>query len=599
MKDGILKYGLPAAFVMIIAASCAKQAAPVGGPKDITPPDVVKSIPKSGTTLFKEKSILITFNEYFILDKLTEKFMISPPVKVKPKIYAKDKTLHIDFKEDLKDSTTYTLYFQDIIRDLNESNPIPNFQYVFSTGSVIDSLSVTGNVVQAKNLEAGKNILLMLYANLADSAPVKILPDYLTIADANGYFRINNVKDGTFRLYALEDNNNNNKYDPPDEAFAFLDSAISVTPEKNFKLPDPVIKDTVTSKKDEKKAKPIPFIYGDHKLFLFNGEKKARYLSSSDRKMAYQFLYYLSLPPDTMKFDFRIADNGNYNYFTEKNKTADTIMIWLRDSSLYSRSEIKTVVTYPFTDSTGKNIYRSDSIPMRFNTVRSGRTKQQTPTFKVNANVSPTGLRPGQKIIFSSNTPFAPPDTSKIRLYKLHEKKETVMPVTFRADSSNSRIYFLTTRFEEGERYLFIRDKGSFRNIYGDASDSSGFGISVRQLNSYGHLTMDIQNGSGDLIIQLLSDKENVLEQRTVKNSGKADFPLLEKGFYRVRVIYDLNSDGKWTTGNYDKGVQPEPVSYFPRELEVKSDWEIIEEWDVGLPHAKEEVLREKKEKGG
>jgi len=596
MKESILKFSLPAAIVILLAAGCAKQAAPVGGPKDVTPPDVVKSSPKSGTTLFKEKSILITFNEYFTLDKLNEKFMMSPPAKTKPKIYAKDKTLHIDFREDLKDSTTYTLYFQDIIRDLNEGNPIPNFQYVFSTGSVLDSLSVTGNVVLSHNLESGKNILMMLYADLADSAPRKSFPDYLTIADVNGYFRINNIKAGKYRLYALEDLNSNNKYDPPDEAFAFFDSVLYVNPEKNFKLPDPEIKDTVKVKKGEKASKKVPFRYGDHKLFLFNGEKKAHYLVSSDRKMAYQFMYYLSLPPDTMKFRFRFEDNGSYNYFREKNTAGDTVMIWLRDSSLYLKPTIRTVVEFPYTDSTGNNIYKRDSIAMRFTIpTRPGKAKQQS-TFKVNVNVSPAGIKPGQKIIFSSSTPLRPPDTTKIRLYRIHDKTRTREPVIFRADSLNSRNYFLTNKFNVGDKYLFIRDKGSFSNIYGEMSDSSGFNINVRETDSYGHLTLDVRNGNGNLIVQLLSDKESVLEERFLKNSGMADFPLLEPGVYRVKVIYDINGDGKWTTGDFSMQRQPEPVSYFHQEITVKADWEYVEIWDIGESHLKGETLKEKKE---
>jgi hypothetical protein len=315
--------------------------------------------------------------------------------------------------------------------------------------------------------------------------------------------------------------------------------------------------------------------------------------------MPYQFLYYLSLPPDTMKFGFKIADSVKYNYFTEKNKTADTITIWLRDSSLYSRSEIKTVVHYPFTDSTGKNIYKNDSISMRYTFVRPGRGKQQPATFKLSSNVSMAGLKPGQKIIFSSVTPFRRPDTSKIRLYRFVEKEKIQLPVTFSPDTTTTRKYFLNVPFKEGEKYLFIRDKGSFGDIYGNNSDSSGIRIMVREPNSYGHLTMDVRNGNGDLIIQLLGDKEAVLEERKLKNSGMADFPLLEKGFYRVKVIYDLNGDGKWTTGNYEKGVQPEPVSYFPKEMEVKTDWEYIEVWDVGVLHSKDKALREKKESGG
>ena len=177
--------------------SCAKQMPPSGGPRDITPPKIIKSTPASGSLNFKGKSIVVTFDEYVALDKVNEKFMISPPVNKKPNIVLKKKSLYIEFKEKLKDNTTYTLYFQDAIKDLNEGNPIPNFQFVFSTGNVLDSLSVLGNIYNAFDLEAPENIIILMYKTLADSAPMKLLPDYITLADINGGFRINNIGEGT------------------------------------------------------------------------------------------------------------------------------------------------------------------------------------------------------------------------------------------------------------------------------------------------------------------------------------------------------------------------------------------------------------------
>lgn len=622
MRKRAEKYGIVTATVIIFAAGCARQATPTGGPKDTTPPVVVESDPSSGNLWFKSKSISVTFDEYVILDKLNEKFMISPPVKVKPKINIKGKSLNIEFMEKLKDSTTYTLYFQDIIRDLNEGNPIPNFQYVFSTGNILDSLSVTGNVVLADNLESGKNILVLLYNNLADTAPRKLIPDYLTIADINGYFRINNVKGGNYSLYALLDNNNNKRYDLSDETFAFLDSVINVNPVKNYIPEKPAGKDSLglktavkgvknrlfskdkvkSEEKDstitQKREKVVPYINGEHKLYLFTSPKKAHYLVSSERKIPYQFNYFLSLPPDTMKFGFKIADIDYYNYFAEKSKRGDTITIWLRDSALYSQQLIKTVVAFPYTDSTGKIISKSDTIPMRYSAGRQGKGKQASSSFRITDNIPGTGIKPGQQIFFYSNLPLLKPDTSKIKLYNVKGKDKIPVQVAFSPDSNNSRKLLFKAALKEGERYQLIKDKGSFRSIYGDRSDSAGTNIFVRLQNSFGHLTMDVRNGNCPLIIQLLNSKENVLEERRVINSGTADFPLLDRGMYRVRVIYDLNGDGKWTTGNYDKKLQPEPVSYFPMEIEVRADFENVYIWDVSITNAKEQILKEKKLSG-
>jgi len=579
--------------IIYIIGSCAKQASPTGGPKDTEPPKVVKSIPLNSTVNFKGKNITITFDEYIVLDKMNEKFMISPPMKVKPTISLRGKSLFVEFQEALKDSTTYTLYFQDAIRDLNEGNPLYNFQFVFSTGKVIDSLSVTGNVVNSYNLEAEKNILILMHSQLADSAPGKMLPDYLTQSDINGGFRLNNIKEGKYRLYALQDNNNNKKYDLADEIFAFMDSVAVVVPEKNY-LPVKKIVDTV--KTDNKKTAEIPLINGEYKLYLFTSPKKTHYLTSSGRKKPYQLTYTLSLPPDTSKFELNITDSVKKDFFIENNLSGDTITVWLRDSSLYSRQQINTIISYPFTDSAGVLVYRKDTIPMRFTAPRATKGKTVKNPYKYTTNILNNYLKPGQHIIISAETPFRLPDTSRIKLYEIEAKTKKRIQYELTKDSLNSTRYYLNSEFKEGGKYLLVTDSASFGNIYGDKIDSTGISFSVRTRNSFGRLTINVQNGKGDLIVQLLDNKENIVAVRKLKNEGPAEFPMLEKGNYRVRVIYDLNGDGKWTTGDYSLKRQPEPVSYYPGEIEVKIDWEIQQDWDVGIKNVKDQKLKAKTE---
>ncbi len=149
--------------LFILIAGCAKISSPSGGPKDKEPPVIVKSIPLNGSKNFKGKKIVITFNEYVALDKINEKFMVSPPMEKKPKVSMRGKNVVIEYEDELRDSTTYTFYFQDAIRDLNEGNTINNYQFVFSTGPVIDSLSVTGNVYKAFDLNPPEETLVVLY----------------------------------------------------------------------------------------------------------------------------------------------------------------------------------------------------------------------------------------------------------------------------------------------------------------------------------------------------------------------------------------------------------------------------------------------------
>jgi hypothetical protein len=613
MRKSRLTYGFLILILTLLTWQCAKQAAPQGGAKDVTPPVVVKSTPPPGTTGFTANGITIVFDEYITLDKITEKFMVSPPMNVKPKIYLKGKELKIDFLEKLKDSTTYTLYFQDAIKDLNEGNAIPDFQYVFSTGRVIDSLSVTGNVLLAENLEPEKSVMLMLHSVLADTAPVKILPDYITMADINGGFRINNVMEGNYRLYALVDKNNNKRYDLEDEQFAFYDSVLTINSANSWipKKPDSVAlkidqkikadlkmseKQIADVKKDLNIRKEVPEIYGRYKLFIFTGPKKARYLTSSSRKLPYQLLYTISLPPDSLKFDFALAETDNKNYFIETTRRRDTLTVWLLDSALYSKPQIKTLVTFPFTDTTGAIISKTDTVEMRFAAPRPTRGKQKVKALSYSHNIPSYGMKPGQAILFTSVTPLEEPDTSRIRLYETTSKARIPLKYQLLPDTMNRRRILMKTQLKEGGRYLLITDSAAFRNIYGELSDSSGTSFIVREATTFGHLKLDIRNVRGNLIIQLLDDKEKLVTERRIDKEGIADFPLLERGIYRARVIYDLNGDGMWTTGDFKTKLQPEPVSYYKEQIEMRANFEETFEWDVSIMHEKPKSLRAKKE---
>ena len=220
--------------LFVLIGACAKVSNPTGGPRDRTPPVILESVPEYGAKNFRGKSIIITFDEYVALDNINDKFMVSPPMKKKPRVFVRGKNVITEYDEALRDSTTYTFYFQDAIKDLNEGNVIENYQFVLSTGSVIDSLSVTGNVYKAYDLETPEKTMVLLYRELADSFVVKHLPDYISRVDLKGYFRINNVKAGKYRLYSLKDGDNSKNYNLPDEEFAFMNSPIEITPENNF-----------------------------------------------------------------------------------------------------------------------------------------------------------------------------------------------------------------------------------------------------------------------------------------------------------------------------------------------------------------------------
>jgi hypothetical protein len=161
------------------------------------------------------------------------------------------------------------------------------------------------------------------------------------------------------------------------------------------------------------------------------------------------------------------------------------------------------------------------------------------------------------------------------------------VPVSFIRDSINSCRIILNYQPEKGKGYLFIADSAAFGNIYGEQSDSTGTRFKVRDEKTFGSLTFNIKNYEGDRIIQLLSADEKVLGEKRMQKDGKAEFKYLDQGKCRLRVIYDLNDDGKWTTGDFKSGKQPEPVSYYKQEMDVREGWDQNQDWDISEQNVK------------
>jgi len=580
----------------ILSAGCAKISSPTGGPKDKEPPVILKSVPLNGSKNFKGNKIVITFNEYVVLDNINEKFMVSPPMEKKPVISVRGKNVIIQYDEELRDSTTYTFYFQDAVRDLNESNPISNYQFVFSTGPVIDSLSVTGNIYKASDLNPPEATLAVLYIEPEDSAFMKHLPAYIAMTDKNGYFRIDNVSAREYKIYALKDADNSKNFNLADEEVAFLDSTIRVTPEKNWL---PVPRDTLKPKLKDPKAADTVVLEGEHRLFLFQHQKILHYLTSSSRSMAYRLNYTLSLPPDTLGFHFSVPGAGTNSFFIERNKTNDSVQVWITDSSLYRQQIINSVINYPFTDSTGITSLKEDTIMMRFMTPRATRGKAKPTPYKFTSNLSAGALKPGEKIVFNSQTPFRDPDTSRIRLYEVDGTNRIRIPYILNKDSANSCRISLACKLTMNKSYIFIADSASFGNIYGEQSDSTGNKFTVKSEESFGKLVLNISNYDGNRIIQLLSEDEKILKEAKMEKDGKIEFPLLDRGAYRVRVIYDLNNDGKWTTGDFKTKRQPEPVSYLPVNVDIKENWVRDYNWDIGEKNVKKLKIKPAQSRAG
>jgi len=577
----------------LFVLSCAKISAPTGGPKDLDPPVILKSIPENGSVLFTGKSFNVIFDEYVVLDRITEKFMVSPPLATKPDVKLRGKSLVVNWEDDLADSTTYTFYFQDAIRDNNENNPINNYQYVFSTGPVLDSLSLTGNVFNASDLEIVEDVTVIMYSNLSDTAPRTILPAYISRPDPSGGFMISNIRPGNYRLFALKDLNGNTRYDLADEIFAFGDSVIVITPDNYFGL----VPDTVTYRPANatETTKPDKFVYGLHRLYAFQEPPKQQYLTFTERKSSWGISFGMALPSDSGQVSVTLPEADSSSWYMEHNVARDTFLIWVTNPDVYSRDLVDAILTYPFTDSTGAIIAKTDTISFRYMKPAAPRGGAgRTPGLSITTNISGK-IRPGTVPLFRSATPLADPDTSLIRLTRTVDSVQVVLPYEFVRDTVSSRLLFLKAQLEPGATYSLLCRKGAFSDIFGVASDSAMYRISVATEEDYGSLRIKIAGYEGRVIIQLTADaKDKVIREESLTSPGEVSFPLLEKGKYRLKAIYDLDSDGKWTTGDFNAGRLPEPVTYYPAELEVKINWALVQDWDIGEMYVKDVSLRNK-----
>ena len=584
-------------FTLLISA-CARQnsAGPSGGPRDEDPPRVVESSPPDKSTAFSEKQFEITFDEYFVLDNITQKLMVSPPFEKTPEVKTRKKTMIVSFEEELRDSVTYTFYFLDAIRDLNENNPIENFQYVFSTGPFLDSLSVTGKIKDALSLDPLEDVFVILYSGSSDTLPTTTIPEYITRADEEGFFRIDNIATGQYSIYGLIDMNGNKYYDHPDESFAFIDSLITLSAGNNYIPPMP---DSLQTAADSARYMNIPG--KEYELFLFTSDKKDQYLSSTARSEAYKLSYIFNLPVDSGQFNIEFPGFDDVKYIKESSLNNDSIDIWLLDSLVYSESSLKVLTTYPISDSTGSVSLATDTISFRYTAPRAtrGRGRASKPALIVTHNMlGRTGFKPGTQVLFKTDKPLAAIDTSKFALYMLADTQRIRMDYSLEPDSLYLNRAKLEHEFIEDSTYSISWDRGTFTDVFGNISDSTGAKIIVRNKESFGTLKISISDStgySGPLILQLLSKDEKLIREDplVIPDNSVVFYPLLEKGEYIVKAIYDLNGDGKWTPGDYETNRQPEPVTYYPSLVEIKVQWDLEQDWNIRNLREKREILKD------
>ena len=342
--------------LVIIGYSCASMGTPDGGPYDEMPPKFIGSNPGLHAVNAKSKKLELAFDEFIKLEKAAEKVVVSPPQLEQPEIKVVGKKVVVELIDTLKDATTYTIDFSDAIVDNNEGNPMGHFTYSFSTGASIDTMEVSGTVLNAADLEPIKGIQVGLHKNLNDSAFTKLPFDRVSRTDSRGHFIIRGVAPGKYRIYALMDGNQNYLFDSKTEAIAFSDSIIipSMMPATRQ---DTIWKDTLTID-TIKTVGYTRFMPDDIILRAFKEENTRQYLVRSQRDKLNHFILTFSAKADTLPTLKGLNFDEKDAFIVESTDRNDSICYWIKDSLLYEMDTLAIQMDYLYTDTLDKMIRR-------------------------------------------------------------------------------------------------------------------------------------------------------------------------------------------------------------------------------------------------
>jgi hypothetical protein len=516
---------------------CAQIVTPDGGPKDTTPPKVVKYTPDSAATNFTGQKIVITFDEYISLNDLNKQLIISPAVKRRPEVTIRKKDLIIEFKDSLAPNTTYSVSFGKAIRDITENNVLNNFRFVFSTGAFIDSLKLSGTVVNAQTLRGEKNVLVMLYRDTKDSVVYKQKPYYYTRTDDNGNYLITNLAASAYKIFALDDQGEDYLYNTPEERIAFSDSLIHLNSDRD-----------------------------SLRLMMFREKSPKQYLAKAEQPAPGRIRLIYNQPVENFSVAYVDAFPPTMKAFEEFSAGKDSVNIW------FSSIELDSVT---FITKSGDKVL--DTIPMRLQKVtkKPVRTGAQDPRALVITSNGAGKLLPGTQFALTSTNPVYVLDTSKM---VLKMGRDTVRKnIQFTA---NSRTIRFNRSFPEDSTFSLFIPPGAVKDVYGQKNDTIRISFTVQAARSFGNLSVKMPNlENGKYLVEVVDDKDNVVRDTLINGPAEIQFGTMAAGNYRVRLIHDEDGNGKFTPGSYLNQKQAEKVIYYAVSVRVRAGWDMDIEW--------------------
>ncbi len=572
--------------------SCANIGNPSGGPIDKTPPIFMRSNPTPNAVNVKDRKIEIFFDEIVTLKDPSTKIIVSPAQTEMPRMSALGRKVTVELVDSLLPNTTYTIDFSNSIQDNNEGNAIDNFAFAFSTGSVIDSMRVSGYVLDSRTLEPMQSVVVGLQSNLADSAFHKEKLQRVALTNDRGQFTIRNVSSGSYHIFALKDLDRDYKFGNPTEDIAFLDSII-VPSIGSREAADTVYNDLNEIDTIMRATRPAYFP-NDILLSMFNEDRKSQYLANNLRVDSTRISLTFAAASDTLPSLSIVGRNDvpDQWYTLERSQTNDTLTYWIRPPHLVSADTLMVATTYLRTDTASNLSWGTDTLKFTFQRQKAKKKKKNEETDSLEqirfmelhplANGTQEVYAP---LLLQTGTPIERYSREAFHLQRKLQNDTTFYPaeiksIALRDSTLSRRDLMLKVDWEPGAAYTLAVNSLAMTDIYGLQTKPLKVDFNVRKMEEYGNIVFNIPAVRDSAIVELLDGTEKIVLRAPVK-SHRAELLNLLPGKYYARLFIDRNGNGKYDTGNYDMHLQPEETVYYPGAINLKKNWDVEQTWDI------------------
>lgn len=575
------------------SSSCAStKAAPSGGPKDTLPPEIVAMVPTASSTGFPVENgeITITFNEYVQVKDANKNIILSPPLEKQVKTRIKGKSVIFTFPVVLDTNTSYSLNLGQAIVDNNEGNPLYGLSYSFSTGSVLDSMMLSGTVVDAVSLFPMENVTVALYEQATDSTVIDTAPSAIARSDKWGYFVVKNLKPVPYYVFAYTDGNTNNRYDQGSEQIAFMDSQITpdkvMSPDsKELQYCDP--KDTVACKERPSQIQ----------LAIF-AEKNTNQFVRDYKRFSKRGSYIRFSAPQVQIDSFAIEGVNDDRIIRQLNLQRDSLVFWIGGEGKIDDT-LRVAMKYMKTDSSGVQSPFVEKLKFVAPVEKKGGRKSEEERAKEREKrkdllefsaVADKTMVEQNGIVLSFPAPVTVFDTSKIVFTtKTPKLVESKVPFGVEEDSTEFNTYIIRPEVEliKGNEYNIIFPFATFKDVNGFTNDSTANTFTLPTDENLSSLTLQIKNVNARYIVELINAKRTrTFRKYIIEEDCELLFPYLKADEYSIRITEDKNSNGKLDTGDLLKRIQPEKVLLYKLNDEkdiitISERTDIVQELDM------------------